>query len=68
MPELRERYEIKANLHNADMMNTHYNSGFDLLFSQDQRITDNFTTTFINLNVKAEMSYRAFQNEPVIAW
>jgi dUTP pyrophosphatase len=57
MPELRERYEIKANLHNADMMNTHYNSGFDLLFSQDQRITDNFTTTFINLNVKAEMSY-----------
>jgi hypothetical protein len=39
------------------MMNTHYNSGFDLLFSQDQRITDNFTTTFINLNVKAEMSY-----------
>jgi hypothetical protein len=31
--------------------------GFDLLFSQDQRITDNFTTTFINLNVKAEMSY-----------
>jgi hypothetical protein len=55
MPELRERYEIKANLHNADMMNTHW--GFDLLFSQDQRITDNFTTTFINLNVKAEMSY-----------
>jgi hypothetical protein len=52
MPELRERYEIKANLHNADMMNTHYNWG---LFSQDQRITDNFTTTFINLNVKAEM-------------
>lgn len=59
MPELRERYETKATLHNAEMMNTHYNSGFDLLFSRDQRITDNFTTTFINLNVKAEMSYIA---------
>jgi hypothetical protein len=34
MPELRERYEIKANLHNADMMNTHYNSGLTFVFAR----------------------------------
>jgi hypothetical protein len=34
VPELRENDEIKANLHNADMMNTHYNSGLTFVFAR----------------------------------
>lgn len=57
MNELRIKYEEKVNQHNLEMLTTYYNSGFDLLFSTDQEIAENFTTTFVNLNVKTEMAY-----------
>lgn len=57
MNELRNKYEEKVNQHNLEMLTTYYNSGFDLLFSTDQDIVENFTTTFVNLNVKTEMAY-----------
>lgn len=57
MDELQNKYEEKIQRHNLEMLNTHYSSGFDLLFSKEQEIIENFTTTIINLDIKSEMSY-----------
>ena len=56
--ELKELYASHVEKHNTDLQNNVFaNSGFDLFVPNKTVFDENFSTKFVNLNVKCEMIY-----------